>query len=315
LEGDIKKCFDEINHDWLMKHIPMEKAMLSQWLKSGFVEDGVLYPTRKGTPQGGIISPVLANMTLDGLESILNSPFGKKGTRKRKKYGIHAIRYADDFVITGHSKEVLETQVKPMVENFLAERGLALSAEKTQLTHITSGFDFLSQNVRKCGSKIIIKPSKKSIANLLKNVRHTVLKSRAITQTELIKRLNPQIRGWTFYHRHMCARKVFEKVDHEIYTCLWNWSKRRHPNKGLQWIKEKYFKTKESRNWCFGAFDKNGNRQEWHELFKASDVPIRRRIKVRGEANPFDKTWYPYFEARRGNTTIGANRSRHSTYA
>lgn len=132
------------------------------------------------------------------------------------------------------------------------------------------------------------------------------MKGVAAKQIDLINSLNPQIRGWAFYHRHMCARKTFERVDHEIFMSLWKWAKRRHPNKGYKWIKEKYFKVKGNRNWCFGDFEKDENRLEWQELFKASDVPIRRRIKIKGEANPFDQAWYPYFKARRGKTTLGA---------
>lgn len=305
LEGDIKKCFDEINHGWLMQHIPIEKNMLIKWLKAGFVEDGVLYPMHHGTPQGGIISPVLANMTLDGLETIMDKLFGKKGSKKRKRYGTHVIRYADDFIVTGRSKEILETEVKPAIENFLAERGLTLSAEKTRMTRIEQGFDFLSQNVRKYKSKVIIKPSKQSVTNLLGKIRNTIMKSRAVTQVELINRLNPQIRGWAYYHRHMCARKTFEKIDHEIFTSLWSWAKRRHPNKSRKWIKEKYFKIRGTRQWCFGDVKKDHNGLEWQELFKASDLPIRRRIKIRGEANPFDAAWYTYFTERRENTTLG----------
>ncbi|WP_265037800.1 reverse transcriptase domain-containing protein [Wolbachia endosymbiont (group A) of Hylaeus communis] len=137
LEGDIKKCFDEIDHHWLKNSIPMEKSILNKWLRSGFVERRMLHPTIAGTPQGGIISPVLANLTLDGLDDVFNKHFGKKGTKKRKKYGVHMIRYADDFIVTGKSKEILETKVKRLVEDFLSQRGLSLSAGKTKITHRT----------------------------------------------------------------------------------------------------------------------------------------------------------------------------------
>jgi RNA-directed DNA polymerase len=298
LEGDIKSCFDEINHEWLLRHIPMEKVVLRQWLKAGFMEGGKLYPTRAGTPQGGIISPVLANMTLDGLEGVIDKHWGKKGTRKRKQCGVHLIRYADDFIITGKTKESLETKVKPAIEEFLSERGLTLSAEKTVITHITQGFDFLGQNVRKHTSKLIIKPSRKSITGLLHRVKTVTRQKRAATQEQLIKQLNPLIRGWANYHRVVCSRKVFEKVDHEIFVSLWQWAKRRHPNKGLQWVKEKYFKTKQHRKWCFGTTTEHNGQQRWQELFKATDVPIRYHRKLRGEANPFDKQWYAYFKER-----------------
>jgi len=144
LEGDIKGCFDAISHEWLLTHIPMEKAILKKWLKAGFMEKHVLYPTEAGTPQGGICSPVLANMALDGLEQALSEVI-RPTTRKGRKAKIHLIRYADDFLISGSSKEVLEQEVKPAVEQFMRARGLELSQEKTVITHIENGFDFLGQ--------------------------------------------------------------------------------------------------------------------------------------------------------------------------
>ena len=136
LEGDIRKCFDEIAHKWLLSTIPMEKTILRKWLKSGFMERKTLYPTHTGTPQGGIASPVLANMALDGLEEVIAQTFGKIGSQKRKKFGVNLVRYADDFIVTGKSKDILEIQVKPLIANFLSERGLTLSKEKTSITHM-----------------------------------------------------------------------------------------------------------------------------------------------------------------------------------
>lgn len=308
LEGDIRKCFDEINHAWLINAIPMEKGILAKWLKSGFVEKRTLYPTRQGTPQGGIISPVLANMTLDGLEAVISEHFGKKDSKKRKQSGVHLIRYADDFIITGKSKETLEYIVKPMIENFLRPRGLTLSTEKTIVTHVEKGFDFLGQTVRETKTgKIVIKPSKKSIQRLLNRTKDVIRKNRATKQIDLINMLNPQIRGWANYHRHVCSRKTYEKIDHEIFKKLWSWAKRRHPNKGLKWIKEKYFKTKQSRRWCFGVDVKINGQSKWQELFQATTISVRRHIKIRGTANPFDKSWYPYFKERKKRTTVPTN--------
>ncbi len=298
LEGDIKGCFDEISHEWLAAKIPMEKRLLHKWLKAGVIEKRRLYPTERGTPQGGIISPVLANMTLDGLEGLIDQYFGKKGSKKRKHYGVHLVRYADDFIVTSKTKELLVTKVKPLIESFLAHRGLKLSEKKTVITHVDEGFDFLGQHVRKYKKRLLIKPSQKSIHRLLNSVKTMIKKNRASTQSEVITMLNPQIRGWANYHRTSCARKVFEKVDHEIFGALWRWAKRRHPNKGLQWIKEKYFKVRGSRQWCFGTMLKKKNKREWLELFLASNVSIRRHIKIRCQANPYDRDWYPYFKER-----------------
>jgi RNA-directed DNA polymerase len=202
LEGDIRSCFDRISHEWLLAHIPMDKAILKKWLKAGYLESRRLYPTEEGTPQGGICSPVIANMTLDGLERMLASHFPKKG-RPEKRAKVNLIRYADDFCITGSSKELLEQEVKPLVEQFLSERGLQLSSEKTVITHIEQGFDFLGQTVRKyqkgkC-TKFFITPSKKNIKAFLAKIRKHIKESRDLTAGELITELNPQIRGWALY--------------------------------------------------------------------------------------------------------------------
>jgi RNA-directed DNA polymerase len=147
LEGDIKGCFDHINHQWLMQNIPMDRKILQQWLKAGFIENKQLFPTTEGTPQGGIISPTLANMTLDGLEAAIDQAFGitirPDGCRRNNPHKLHLIRYADDFVVTASNKEILEYKVKPIIEEFLANRGLQLSQEKTKITHIDVGFEFI----------------------------------------------------------------------------------------------------------------------------------------------------------------------------
>lgn len=300
LEVDIRKCFDEIDHEWLLNSTPMEKKILHKWLKAGYIEKQAFCSTKWGTPQGGIISPTLANMALDGLEDLLKDHFGSKGSQKRKKSGVHLIRYADDFIVTGKNKEILELQVTPLLKKFLSKRGLVMSKKKTSITHVREGFDFLSQNVRKYGTSIIIKPSRDSIKRLLNRVRDLVKKNRAQTQEYLICILNPLIRGWGYYHKRVCARKTFEKVDHEIFQALWHWSKRRHPNKGLRWIKKKYFKTQGNNNWCFmsRSKSKNNNTVELKELFKTTSIPIRRHRKIRANANPFDKEWYEYFVER-----------------
>jgi RNA-directed DNA polymerase len=147
-EADIQACFDNIRHDWILKNIPINKTILNKWLKAGYIEEKRLFPTEKGTPQGGTISPLIMNMVLDGLEELINRHYPR-----RKGQKVNFIRYADDFVITGASKEVITEEIIPLVENFLLERGLKLSPEKSKVTHINDGFDFLSQNVRKFNGK------------------------------------------------------------------------------------------------------------------------------------------------------------------
>jgi RNA-directed DNA polymerase len=164
MEGDIQGCFDNISHEWMLQHIPSDTEVLRKWLSAGYVEKRTLFPTEAGTPQGGIISPTLANLTLDGLEKVLRQTFQRKDIARGKKYNpkVGLVRYADDFIITGDSRELLENEVRPLVERFLNERGLRLSPDKTRVTHINDGFDFLGQNLRKYGGKLLVKPSQKN---------------------------------------------------------------------------------------------------------------------------------------------------------
>jgi len=289
LEGDIKSCFDEISHDWLLNNVPINKVILRKWLKAGYIDRKKLFLTVAGTPQGGIISPTLSNMALDGLEMELK-PF-----LKRKA---HFVRYADDFIVTSNSIELLEQEVIPVIIRFLKERGLTLSEEKTKVTHIDEGFDFLGQNVRKYSGKLLIKPSKKNVNNILEKVRKVLKKHKTAKQDKVIKVLNPIIRGWANYHRHVVAKETFSWVDYQIWQKLWQWCKRRHPNKGRRWIKTRYFHVIGPRNWVFAAKKDNG-KTEYMELYAAASTPIRRHIKIKSEACPYDMVWEPYFEKRK----------------
>jgi RNA-directed DNA polymerase len=292
LEADIKSCFDKISHEWLEAHIPMEKPMLRQWLNAGFMEKRILYPTTEGTPQGGVASPTLANLVLDGLEQKLHEQFPKP------KWGYNAkvnfCRYADDFVISGRTKELLENEVKPLVEQFLKERGLELSPEKTCITPITDGFDFLGQNVRKYKEGVQVKPAKKNIKTFLAKVRQIVKSNKQAPAGLLIALLNPVIWGWVQYHKHTSSSRTFAKVDHAIVQTLWWWAKRRHPNKGAKWVKAKYFKTVGNHHWIFQGEHEN---KTWN-LVQTSGTHFKKHVKIKGEANPFDPHWETYFEHR-----------------
>jgi RNA-directed DNA polymerase len=293
--------FDHISHDWLLSHVPMDQEILRKWLKAGYIETGKLFPTEAGTPQGGIISPTLANMTLDGLEAELMTHFGSKGSRQAGKYKVNLVRYADDFVITGSSKELLENEVKPLVASFLAARGLELSPEKTRITHIAKGVDFLGQNVRSFNGRIIVTPSKKNIQAFKAKVKAIFSENKTAKQENLIGVLNPVIRGWANYHRAACASKTYASIDSWLWLKTWQWAKRRHPNKNARWIKDKYFVTTGSRNWVFSARPKGvEGKRERVILAKASDTRICRHTKIKGDANPFDPHWEPYFEDRLG---------------
>lgn len=300
LDADISGCFDNISHDWLLANIPMDKAVLGKWLKSGFVEQGNWFPTLAGTPQGGIASPTLANMVLDGMEIELAKHFGAKTSRKRWKGKVNFIRYADDFVITGATRETLE-KAKLIIGDFLKERGLSLSEEKTKIVHIDEGFDFLGWNIRKYGGKLLIKPAKKNVQAFLRKIRLIIKENRTAKQENVIRLLNPVIRGWANYHQNQVAKQTFSEVDHAIWVKLWQWACRRHPNKPLRWVKDRYFKSEGLRNWVFGTKIKTEDGAViMVKLVNASDTPIRRHIKIKAEAHPFNPAWEEYFENRLG---------------
>lgn len=303
LEGDIKGCFDNISHEWLLKNIPMDRKILEGWLKAGCIFNGEFIATEAGTPQGGIISPTLANMALDGLERKLNQRFRNRQywdkeaqTTKVETKQVNFIRYADDFIITGISKELLEHEVKPLVVDFLKDRGLELAPEKTRITHINDGFDFLGWNIRKYSDqKLLTKPSDGNVKGFLDNVRGVFDDNKTATPHWIICKLNPIISGWAQYHKGAVAKEIFAYVDHQIWLKTMQWAIRRHPHKGKKWIKDKYFKRIGTRDWCFfGEFD-GGNTIL---LNHAASVEIVRHTKVKADANPYDPKYEEYFEKR-----------------
>ena len=314
LEGDIKGCFDHISHEWLLEHIPMDTQILEKWLKCGFIETGRLFPTEEGAPQGGTISPVLMNMTLDGLEQILKSrfPTRRKENGKTLFYKVNFVRYADDFIITGESPELLRNEVLPIVRDFLAERGLQLSEEKTVITHIDDGFDFLGKNIRKYKGKLLIKPSKTAVKSFLANVRGIIKRNKATKQETLIYKLNPVIRGWVNNQRYVVSSEIFSKVDYEIYKCLWQWANRRHDKKkGHKWVASRYWHNIGNRKWTFSALTKNRDGDSYYaKLEYATDTKIIRFRKIVAAANPFDEKWTAYFEEREGEKMLNSTKGR-----
>jgi RNA-directed DNA polymerase len=294
LEGDIKGCFDHISHQWILDNIPVDKVILKQWLNAGFIDNKKLFPSLEGTPQGGIISPTLANMVLDGMELAIKEPL--KVTRYRNIHKIHLVRYADDFIVTAANKEILQHSVKPIIESFLAERGLELSPEKTHITHINHGFNFLGQNIRKYGNgTMLIKPSKDSYKSIKAKIKNVITSNKASKPATIINQLNPKIRGWSNYHRHIVAKNTFARLDNCIWLSTWYWAKRRHPKKNWKWIKNKYFKSDDQRDWIFFGVDAKGKEVR---LIKACHTPIVRHRLIRGDANPYDENWVSYFISR-----------------
>jgi RNA-directed DNA polymerase len=306
LEGDIKGCFDNINHDWLLTNIPMDKSILKQFLKAGFVYNRHLNPTKVGTPQGGIISPILANMTLDGIENTIAAKYHttRKGIVNKSRHNPHKVnfvRYADDFIVTTDSEEVAK-EIAETIRLFLKDRGLELSREKTLISHIDDGFDFLGWNFRKYNGKLLIKPSKKSIDKITKSISEVIKKGKAWSQDYLIRKLNPIITGWTGYHQSVVSKDVFIKLDYRLWNMLWTWAKRRHPDKSRRWIANRYWHSIGSRKWVFSTGKL--------ELKFFSDTKTIRHPGIKLKMNPYlDKD---YFEWRR-NYLKTRKRAFHNT--
>lgn len=212
LEGDIKGCFDNISHEWILNHIPMDRDILRKWLKSGYVETGRLFPTDLGSPQGSAISPTICNMVLDGLEVQIRKKYHKI-KRDGKAYfpKVNFIRYADDFIVTGESRELLEAGVLPIIREFLSERGLELSEEKTVITHIEDGFDFLGCNIRWYKDKLLTKPSKKNYKAIVNKIRGIIKQNPSMKQEDLIRKLNPVIRGWVNFQKYNVSSQAFDR--------------------------------------------------------------------------------------------------------
>ena len=215
---------------------------------------------------------------------------------------VHLVRYADDFLITGTSKELLRDQVQPLVAHFLKGRGLELSHEKTRITHVEEGFDFLGQNVRRYrNGKVLTKPSSQSVKTFLAKIQETIDNSGSLTAGELIQRLNQQIKGWTMYHRYAASKRTFTYVDHRIFQMVWRWCRRRHPRKGRRWIRTSYFPRDGHRHWVFtGTLRDQKGQGRPIQLMAAAKVKIIRYVKIRSAVNPYDPKWELYLEARMG---------------
>lgn len=301
LEGDIEGCFDNIDHEWLMENIPIDKKVMGQFLKSGFVHNGEIFPTRSGSPQGGAISSLFANMALDGIERLIRDKYhrnsrGNLENHYRAKTKVNFVRYADDFIVTAASKKIAQ-EVKVLIAEFLEIRGLALSEEKTTITHIDDGFDFLGWTFRKFKGKLIVRPSKKSIKAVVSKLSTIILRQgKGMRQTDLIDRLNQVIRGWTNYHKHVVASKAFSSVNNTLYLLLHRWAKHRHPNKNKWWRLNRYWHECNGKPWRFIS--------EGHWLINLRTIPIVRHPNLQLNKNPFLDA--DYFVVRSKKVRISA---------
>ena len=292
LEGDIKGCFNHISHEWMLGNIPTDKRIMRQFLKCGYVDRRTLFPTEEGSPQGGLISPTYANLTLDGMEELLLKKYSASSTGythpNYNKEKVHLCRYADDFIVTAENRETL-LEIQQAIEKFMEERGLKLSDEKTVITNINDGFDFLGWNFRKFKGKLLIQPSRKSKQEVTKSLSRTIKYYHEANQELLIIKLNQITRGWAEYHHCACAKKTYALIDHRLWEMLWKWAKRRHPRKGKKWIKNRYWHPKGNREWSF--------RTDKAILYQMMDMPIVRIRSLDLKKNPFLDG--EYFEHRR----------------
>jgi RNA-directed DNA polymerase len=282
-------------------------ATIRRWLKAGVVELGRFSPTDTGSPQGGIASPLLANVALDGMERLFGcewpdgrprSPAHRKGIDK----GISLVRYADDFVVTAPTREVLENYVKPRIEEFLRDRGLTLNEAKTRVVEINEGFNFLGFHVRKFGrgEKTLVVPQKEKVVKHLRAIKAYLVTHRQAPAGQVIRDLNPVIRGWSNYYRHVSTSRTFAKVRHRQWQMLWRWAKRRHPKKPTRWVKARYFR--DDGYWTFQAGEA--------ELAKPDATPITRFTKVTGRQTPYDPAHRLYWRERMKAQVIGETYSK-----
>ncbi len=297
LDADMSGCFDNLDHEPRLATLPVCTTTLHQWLQAGVVELGFFSPTDTGTPQGGVISPLLAHVALDGMERLFDSerPDGRPkppAHRKGQNGGRTVMRYADDCVVPAPTREVLETSVKPRREALLRVRGLTFSEAKTRIVNTTEGFNFLGFQFRKFGrrvTKLLTVPHKEKVLKHLRGIRSYLDAHKQTPPGQVMKELNPVIRGWANFYRHASAKDVFAKVQHAQWHMLWNWAKRRQPNKRSQWVKARYFL--DDGHWTF--HDKQA------KLVKPDAIPVTRYAKVIGKHSPYDPTLREYWTERK----------------
>jgi RNA-directed DNA polymerase len=328
LDADISKCFDKINHQTLLSKLntfPTLRRQIRAWLKAGVMDDKKMFSTNEGTPQGGVISPLLANIALHGLEELIMglAPHidmkrvnGTQLSVRDKKHSISLIRYADDFVVLHENLEVIQ-MCKLKIEEWLSDLSLELKPSKTRISHTLNrvfdeepGFDFLGFNVRQfpagkyqsgksrgglLGFKTIITPNKECQKRHYHKIAKIINESCGVNQATLIKRLNPIIRGWCNYYSTVVSKEIFTRIESLVFWKLIKWGYHRHPGKGRKWVANKYFHTVGGDNWTFTT--RNG--ETALILRKHSDTKIKRFVKVQDKTSPYDGNWL-YWSIRKG---------------
>ncbi|WP_333182288.1 group II intron reverse transcriptase/maturase [Microcoleus sp. B3-D7] len=330
LDADIAKCFDHINHQALLEKLntsPKTRRQIRSWLRAGVMDGKQLFPTFEGTPQGGVISPLLANIALHGMEERVKAyaetlemryPNGKKMPKRDKRTSLNLIRYADDFVIL-HEDITVVQECKELISEWLKGIGLELKPSKTRTAHTLkefegekSGFDFLGFNIKQVkvgkyrtdlntkkeplGFITLITPSQIKVQEHYKHVAEVIDAHKAAPQSGLIKNLNPIIRGWANYYSTQVSKKIYSHLDFQVYWKLRSWAKRRHPQKTGKWITKKYWQSINGDNWVFATRQEGKN---FLRLQKHDATPIKRHVKVKSEASPYDGNLV-YWSSRMG---------------
>ncbi|MEU3028526.1 group II intron reverse transcriptase/maturase [Streptomyces incarnatus] len=303
LDADLAAAFDRIDHDHLLSGVGgfPARELVRQWLKAGVVDNGRFTRTDEGTPQGGVISPLLLNIALHGMEEAAGVRFTtRKGTVMRAAKGTPIlVRYADDFAVFCTSKEEAET-VKSRLGEWLEPRGLRFNEEKTRILHLSEGFDFLGFNVRRHGDSLIITPSKDAVKRIRYRLRSEMQALLGQSITVVLRRLSPIVRGWSAYYRTVVSSKTFSALDSYVWTLTYKWAKRTHAKKSKHWIVNKYFgrlNRSKNNNWVFG------DRTTGAHLPKFAWTNIRRHQLVKGKSSPDDPALHDYWSQRRRTRT------------
>lgn len=288
LDADLKSAFDEISHEHILKAIgPVPgRELIRAWLKAGYVEAEAFHETDSGTPQGGVISPCLLNVALNGLERELGSTYG-------------CVIYADDLIVCASTRERIEA-AKSTIEEWLQPRGLMLHPEKTRIVHIDDGFNFLSFSIRRYKGKCLIKPQKEKVLAFLAELRLWLNKHKQVPAVHVIRHFNRILPGWSNHYSHVVSKHVLSYVSSQIWKMLRKWCLRRHPEKGKYWVMKKYFGHRGNTSRVFQA--KDGNQTIY--LFDVASVKIQRHIKVRGAASPDDPQLREYWQTRESRRKV-----------
>ena len=303
LDADLAGAFDRIGHDYILSQIGSfpARGMIRAWLKAGVVESGRLSRTEEGTPQGGVISPLLLNVALHGIETAAGASYGADG--HAKKGSPILIRYADDFVVHCHTRQQA-VEVKARLAAWLTPRGLAFNEDKTKVVSLSEGYDFLGFNVRRYQRKLLIKPSKQAVRRIRKRLRDELRSLRGSNAQAVIKRLNPIIRGWAAYYRTQVSAVIFGKLDHYLWRLAWKWATFSHATRPTDWIVHRYFgrfnKARQDR-WVFG------DRTSGAFMHRFCWTNIVRHQIVRQGASPDDPELADYWAWRRHKASLPIN--------